>query len=219
MNTVIFCNGVLSVSSEVVIRVISKADLVIAADGGVDHLKKLNLKPGLIIGDMDSIKDQSFLYDKSVEKKIYPLEKDQTDTELAVQEAFRRGSSHITLLGATGGRFDHTLANLELLKKYPGCVTLIDNDTQVVAINDRSTVVFVGEKGSRLSLFWPEKYSPSISTKGLKYNLNDEKLVFTTQGTSNIIQDNPAFIKIASGLLLICADVKVKLEFIISSYL
>ena len=131
MQTVIFCNGDLCSSREHIFSIASETDFIIAADGGANHLKKYNLKPQLIVGDMDSISEQSLINDKTIEKITYNTDKDQTDTELATIEAFKRGFSHITLIAATGKRLDHTLANLELLKRYPGKISLIDNKTKL----------------------------------------------------------------------------------------
>jgi thiamine pyrophosphokinase len=212
MQTVIFCNGNLQMSPINIYSIISKTNFIIAADGGANHLKKLNLTPHLIVGDMDSISEQSFIDDKTIEKTTYSTDKDQTDTELAILESFKRGCTHITLLGATGKRLDHTLANIELIKKYPGKITLIDNNTKLIAINNKQKLVLTGKKESIVSIFPASTNSPSIKTSGLKYNLDNKKLMFPTQGTSNTIQKNPAQISIDSGLLLVCTNINTKLE-------
>jgi len=213
MNTVIFCNGELSVSRKNIDTITSQADMIIAADGGANHLEKLHIKPHLIVGDMDSITAKNFLEDETIEKIVYETEKNQTDTELAIIEALRRGGtptrwgSQITLLGATGNRFDHTLANIELIKKYPWKVSLIDRGIKVIAINSDYSLEIKGKKGSIVSIFLANNTSPSIKTSGLKYALNNQKLLFPSHGTSNVIEHNPASIKIDSGLILVCTDV------------
>ena len=212
MQTVIFCNGDLQMSPKRIRSIISKTNFIIAADGGANHLKKLNLTPHLIIGDMDSISNKSFIDDKTIEKITYKTDKDQTDTELAILESFKRGSTHITLIGATGKRLDHTLANIELLKKYPGKITLIDNNTKLIAITNKQALVLMGKKESIVSIFPANTSSPSIKTIGLQYNLDNQRLIFPTQGTSNTIQKKPAQISIDSGLLLVCTNINTKLE-------
>lgn len=212
MQTIIFCNGELSVSPKNIHSIISKTNLIIAADGGANHLKKLSLKPNLIIGDMDSITEQSFMTDKTIEKITHKTNKSQTDTELAVIEAFKRGSKCITLLGATGQRFDHTLANIELVKKYPSKIILIDTSTKLIAINNKQQLILTGKKESIVSIFPYNINSSSIRTSGLKYNLDNQKLMFPTQGTSNLIEENFAKISTDSGFLLVCTNIETELE-------
>jgi thiamine pyrophosphokinase len=88
---------------------------VIAADSGMKHAEALGLTPELWVGDFDS--SPTLLRDQwsSVEQERYPVAKDKTDGELAVDAAVKRGASEIILLGAFGGQFDHVLAHAALL--------------------------------------------------------------------------------------------------------
>jgi len=211
MDTIVFCNGELLISKKTARRTCSKANFLIAADGGANHLKNLNLKPDVIIGDMDSVNVKSFIKNKSIEKIFFKPDKDQTDTELAIIEALKRKSKKITLIGATGGRLDHTLANIELIKKYPGKVILIENNSKLISINKKQKLIIKGKKDSIISIL-PAVGNPKIKITGLKYELNNEKLKFPTQGTSNLIETRPAQITIDSGLLLVCTELKTKFE-------
>jgi len=212
VRVVIFCNGKLCISLKNLHQIISEAKLLIAVDGGANHFKKLKLKPHVIIGDMDSISEQSFMEDEQVEKITYDADKNQTDTELAVLEAFKRGYSQIILLGATGKRLDHTLANIELLKRYPGQIILLDKETKLIAINRKQKLMLLGKKESVVSIFSAGICSPMIKTYGLKYSLDNQKLLFPTQGISNVIQKTYAQIHVRNGLLLVCAAIETKLE-------
>ncbi len=89
-----------------------ETDLVIAVDGGVDHVLSLSLTPHLLIGDFDS---GALPRDLSCPVIRYPVEKDETDMQLAISFALRRGAKTVFLLGGTGGRDDHFLANLACL--------------------------------------------------------------------------------------------------------
>jgi thiamine pyrophosphokinase len=211
MHSVIFCNGILSISRKNINSIISQASLIIAADGGADHLAKLNIRPNLIIGDMDSIVTRAF--DHVAEKIVFNSDKAQTDTELAVLEALKRKSTQITLLAATGGRLDHTLANIALLKAYPGKIVLIDHQTRLIIINQKQKLVLTGQKGSLVSLFSVyDANSSTIKTSGLTYNLNNQKLIFPTRGTSNALEEDSACIMIKEGLLQVCSSMKIKFE-------
>ncbi|MBQ7363334.1 MAG: thiamine diphosphokinase [Clostridia bacterium] len=88
-----------------------KTDLLIAADGGYDHLISHHLTPNLLIGDLDSIREVP----EDVEILRFPERKDETDMLLAFNEGYARGFREFRIYGGTGGREDHTYANYSLL--------------------------------------------------------------------------------------------------------
>ena len=96
-------------------------DLIIAADSGCAQLERLNgagvaLSPRLILGDMDSFpKERALSLYPSAEFIPFPPEKDYTDTQLALDTALGMGAEAVTVIGGTGNRADHYLANLSLL--------------------------------------------------------------------------------------------------------
>jgi thiamine pyrophosphokinase len=104
------------------------------------------------------------------------------------------------------------LANIALLKKYPGKITLIDKTTKLIAINKKQKLTLTGKKESTVSIFPASTSSPRVKTMGLKYNLDNQKLMFPTQGISNVMQKNLAQICIDNGLLLVCANIETSLE-------
>ena len=118
MKCVIIANGDLEYTNDI-IGVIKDAQLIISADGGARHLRILNILPHVMIGDFDSIhpEDKQFFKEKQVKTLTFPPRKDHTDSELCVSWALENNATQITLLGVTGTRLDHTLANIFLLKK------------------------------------------------------------------------------------------------------
>ena len=94
-------------------------DKVIAVDGGLTALSRLHLKPDAIVGDFDTVSEDVLAEYKSSREEItwgiHKPEKDETDTELALNTAIGLGCTRLVLLGATGGRMDHFLGNLHLL--------------------------------------------------------------------------------------------------------
>ncbi|RLL45275.1 thiamine diphosphokinase [Oceanobacillus piezotolerans] len=92
-------------------------DYWIGADRGAFMLAKKAIKMEYAIGDFDSISDQEKLEIKKYTEhyKEYPIEKDKTDLELAIDKALEKNPSRIYLFGVTGGRIDHELANIQLL--------------------------------------------------------------------------------------------------------
>ncbi len=117
MNAVVMLAGGFS-STPAIERAVREADLVVAADGGADHLKALDVAPGLLVGDLDSItgEHRTELEAQGVEIVRHPQDKDATDAELALLATLDRGATAVTILGGRGGpRADHETANLLLL--------------------------------------------------------------------------------------------------------
>lgn len=92
-------------------RLLRQDDFVIFCDGGLAHTGELDRSPDLIVGDFDSYRNPGL----DAETIVLPRAKDDTDTVFAVKEALRRGFGEFLLVGVTGGRIDHTLANLSIL--------------------------------------------------------------------------------------------------------
>ena len=117
---VIFAAGELGgkVSAE---EIKSRADIIIAADKGLEHLSVLGLVPDIIVGDFDSYTGELPETDAEMHRSV--PEKDDTDTMLAVRIAIERGCTDIDLYGALGGRTDHTIANIQTLRfaREHGC--------------------------------------------------------------------------------------------------
>ena len=85
-NACIFCNGILF-DAGFTRRVAGQSDLVIAANGGLSNLLKIGMKPDIVIGDMDSTSLNRWVNEKQIEFITYRVEKDKTDTELAIELA------------------------------------------------------------------------------------------------------------------------------------
>ena len=112
MRAVIICGGDIG-NYERAKACIKPGDMIICADSGYAHAKKMNIRPDVVLGDFDSYKKDDVICD---DIKIYPAKKDFTDSEIAADYALKNGADEILLLASTGGRIDHTLANIYLLK-------------------------------------------------------------------------------------------------------
>lgn len=88
---------------------------VCAADSGLDTLRAWGLRPDLVVGDFDSLRDPAVLseYDSVIR---HPTDKDDSDTELGLKELRARGYGRVTLAGGGGGRLDHLFALRELFE-------------------------------------------------------------------------------------------------------
>lgn len=177
-------------------------DLVIAADGGHDTLLRLGIAPDLILGDMDSVIAPA----DGVERVVYPVRKDETDSFLAYREGVRRGYTEFMLYGCTGGRDDHTLANYALLV-YARAVghraTLVGERCHAIALINESVTV-EGEERAHLSVFAYGGEASGVSIKGAEYEADGISLspVYPL-GVSNRFLSSPITVSVSDGTLLL----------------
>ena len=204
MKTVIFANGELC-SPDLALE-LETADLLIAADGGYRHFETLSRLPDVLIGDLDSTPEsvQENWEKQGVSIIHYPEDKDQTDLELALLYAEKRGADQILIYGAAGGRLDMTLANLLLLAhpELSADLTFICGDQEVKLIRPGQTLIIQGEPEDRVSLIPLGPETTGISTKNLRYPLEQGDLTFgLTRGISNVMDADRAEIELEEGLL------------------
>ncbi len=181
-------------------------DFIIAADGGSRHLHAMGILPHLLVGDLDSI-PASYLNEYrllGIDIKQYPSAKDATDLELAFQHAASLQPASIVIAGATGARFDHTLANA-LLVSQPGYrdleICLDDGTTKITLI--RQSLQITGSAGDIVSLIPLSGAVSGITTTGLEYHLENEDLALgETRGVSNVMTGPDARVIIQAGMLL-----------------
>jgi len=201
----VFANGEL-LYPQAARQMAARADRIIAADGGLAHVQALNLKPDLLVGDLDSVTPEQIRWaeEMGAEVRRYPVEKDETDLELALQEAVETGCSRITITGALGGRLDQTLSNIYLLNLpvLAGIDVRIDDGAQEVILI-HGAVDLQGSPGDTVSLLPLSPIVRGISTRGLRYPLIDESLIFYhSRGISNEMISENASVQIQSGILL-----------------
>lgn len=185
----------------------NQADLVIAADGGAAHALTAGLFPDVVVGDLDSLAPELLDELRAAEVTIqrFPPRKNETDMELALAEAVRRGAARLTILAATGGRLDQTLGNLFLLA-LPANQTvpmrlLTENEEAFVV---RSYGHISGEPGDTVSLLPLSATASGVTTLGLEYPLDRATLAFgPSLGISNCMLGADAEIKVHEGLLLV----------------
>jgi thiamine pyrophosphokinase len=180
------------------------ADLIVAADGGALPLLRIGILPALVIGDLDSL-DSAELIARGVELRQFPRAKDETDLELALLYVVDRGATAIDVLGALGGRWDHTLANVAMLampELRGRQVRLLDDQQALFVVRD--AVELHGQHGDTLSLIPLTDTVHGITTRGLLYPLNDATLQYErARGISNVLLDSPGRVEVREGLLLV----------------
>lgn len=201
----IFANGNLPYP-ELIKLLARQADIIIAADGGLTHLQTLGLKPDLLIGDLDSVTPGQvrWLEELGAEVRRYPVDKDETDLELALIAAADFDPVRIIITAALGGRLDQTLSNIFLLN-LPALNNLdvrIDDGRQEVILV-RESIDLTGSPGDMVSLLPLSPIVRGITTTGLEFPLTDENLIFFhSRGISNRMTDASARIEFQSGSLI-----------------
>jgi len=185
---------------------IESAELVVAADAGVDHAIALGFRVDVVVGDLDSASVAALEAAEAGGARVerHPVDKDATDLELALHAARNAGVDAVVVVGGGGGRVDHFLANTLLL----GTAALADvavsariGDTDVVVVRDHATLD--GRPGDLCSLLPLGGTARGVETTGLRYPLTHEDLVpGTSRGVSNELVDAVAEVRLASGVLL-----------------
>ncbi len=207
MHVVIFAGGTVR-PGKAFYDAIGSADMCIAADSGAATALQYGCTPQIVVGDFDSL-DRSLaenLGKRGSEIRQVAVEKDETDTELAVQVAIDAGATRITLAGALGGaRFDHTMANILLLAGFDGVpITLVDGPSRCWIVRGPGNTAINGQVGDLVSLLPLTGDANGIQTRGLYYALKGETLSFgEPRGVSNVLTEEHAEVSVESGMLLV----------------
>ncbi len=205
MRTFIISNGDIT-DYEYSKGAINKGAYIICADGGARHAYNMGIKPDLIIGDLDSLNKQfvSYYQKQGVELIKHPKDKDKTDTHLCVLKAMEF-SKDIVLLGALGSRFDHSFANISLLKlgiKHGIRIYIDDYHNQVHLLSE--SIKLQGEPGDTFSLLPLSNKVGGLTVSGAKYLLKNAEIKLSdTYGISNVFINKEVDIKIKNGLLIV----------------
>ncbi len=182
---------------------ISSDDFVICADSGYDIAILADIVPDLLIGDFDSIK----AVPHNVEMITLPVEKDVTDCVAAYNEGVKHGYKSFLLFGGTGGRFEHTFANISLMAEASRSgirFVIIDENHIFRSITD-SSVKIEYKQNQQISVFAYGGKAIGVTERGFHYPLSDYTLdpFNCALGTSNDIIDDYGEITVKSGTLII----------------
>ena len=177
-------------------------DLRIAADSGYKNAVTLGDRVDILLGDFDSLKEDISTLPDKIEKITVPAEKDETDTQLAVNTALSKGADDIVIIGGLDGRLDHTLSNLAILEAMSemGVHAVITNGKNRVRYI-RSTSALLARSGFKyLSIIAADDVVKGVSLEGCKYPLENAKLSRKFQyAVSNEIIGNCALVSVKRG--------------------
>lgn len=188
----------------------NKYDCMIAADSGMNFLYRNGIKPDVIAGDFDSVHSESLAHFQCLNgvqvMELNPI-KDDTDTEFVIREAIRRGAKEITVLGATGTRLDHVLANVNLLGiglEEGVSIQLLDKHNRIRMISDELVIAKTEQFGDYVSVLPVKGDAKGVTLEGMKYPLkNADVACFSSLGVSNEIVEAAAKISVEHGILLV----------------
>lgn len=198
---VIFC-----ASPEFHLAELRADDYIVACDGGYEHAVRSGVRPHLVLGDFDSY---AGAIDPAIPTLRAPCEKDDTDAMLAVKLALEKGYSDFLLLGATGGRLDHMLANISAavyIAEHGGTCVIEDRYNRVHVLKD-GRLVLRGLKGQTLSVLSYTDEAQGVTLMGMKYPLNDYTMTSAFPiGVSNIVQADECSVTVRRGVLLVIEE-------------
>jgi len=190
---------------------------VVAADSGLDQANLLGIQPDLVVGDMDSVTPGALAAAEAAGIPIarYPRDKNATDLELAIDAAADHGYTAATIIGGTGGRLAHTLANALLLTLRRDIeLDWVTSRTRINALGPGESGNYPIEIGALVSII-PVSRPAICTSEGLRWPLQDISLTAgSTRGVSNEIVSSPAIISVVDGEVLVVqerdsADVEV----------
>ena len=184
-----------------------EGDLVIAADAGYRTCVALGVTPDLLIGDFDSMEAPADF--PNILRA--PVEKDDTDTMLAIKTGLERGYRDFVLYGCLGGRLDHAYANLQalvFLARRGASGWLLGEGLAVTAIRN-GRLDFAPEHEGVISVFCPDGEARGVTLTGLHYPLQDAVLTSAFPlGVSNRFTGEAASVSVEDGTLLVMWDIK-----------
>lgn len=188
-------------------KFITDESLKICADGGLRHFDFYNGCPDIIIGDLDSAGEDLLSQYSGKAEIVRVSRQSDTDLEKAIKYAIKKKIESITILAATGGRLDHTLANIGLLVKYHSRVIIrLINNSSVLQVYSRSFKIS-SYNGQTISLYGLGNET-MVSTEGLQYELNNRQLSLGGyESTSNTALENIVTIVIHSGCIALVQEV------------
>jgi thiamine pyrophosphokinase len=187
---------------------INTADLLIGADSGARFLISHGFRPDIAIGDFDSVSEEELLAIQANSAKTIscdPIDKNYTDTEMAVRLALDLKPRKLVLLGALGTRFDHSLANVHLLAlaiEQNVIAAIIDDHNKISLTKDQMTIEAEGYPN--VSLLPLSMRVEGITLTGFQYPLNEAVLTIgQSLGISNVLISDSGTIQLRAGLLLV----------------
>lgn len=204
MRCVIFGGG--EIKDYSYIRKLLRADdFILAADRGYAHCQTMNVKPQLLLGDFDSYEGQ---IDESCPVLTYPVEKDDTDTMLAIKVALEKGFTELLLVGMCGGRLDHTIANVQSVvyaAVHGARAAIVDEDVYITALCGGQSLSIPYREDFVFSVFAHTDVCKGVTLQNLYYPLENGELhnTFPLGVSNHFLPDKDATISLKEGIAVV----------------
>lgn len=182
---------------------------IVGADRGAEYVAASGYRLNLAVGDFDSITPGRLEAIGEAADEVLSfdaVDKDWSDTELAFQETVRRGYRDIDVVGALGTRFDHSLANVHLLKQAQelGCSLRLIDEHNEIRLCERTVRLETDPRYPYVSLLPLTERVAGITLQGFRYPLHDATIrIGQSIGVSNVLDEPTGTIEISEGLLLV----------------
>src|SRR5258708_21839455 len=187
MHVIIFAGGALQ-PGKALYDAISSVDMISGEDRGAATALQVGYPPNIVVDDFDSLDTPLLreLSERGSQVRKVAIEKDETDTELAMQVAIEQGATSITLLAALGAaRFDHTMANILLLAGFDGVsIRIVDGPSTCWLVRGPGSSAIEGQVGDLVSLLPMTGDASGVRTTGFAFSFFSEEVFFceTTRG-------------------------------------
>jgi len=186
--------------------------IIICADGGANAARKINVLPNYIIGDFDSVTEETLKYFIGKSQDIRIKRQNDTDVEKCLRYAIKKKLYDIILTGVTGDRLDHTFCNLGIVLKFSHLARI-----RLIAENSLLAPYFGNVdiktcSGETISLYGFDSKT-RIKSEGLYYPLKNISLPFGIKdSTSNLVRGNTVKLKISNGIIFVIRDLKIVIK-------
>lgn len=185
-------------------------DVLIGVDRGVEFLYRHQIKPNYIVGDFDSLSEeivQFYRENTNVFIRKFNPEKDFSDTEIAVHQALELNCEELILLGATGNRIDHVLANIQVLAiphRKGVHAEIIDENNRIYLIEHEAVLEKAKMYGKYFSVFPLDRCIEKFSIVGAKYPLHNHRLCpYDSLCVSNQAEEEQVKITFSEGIVIL----------------
>jgi thiamine pyrophosphokinase len=184
-----------------------EATRIVAADSGLERALESGIEPDVVVGDMDSLEDRGLLDHFPAERvRSYPQDKDDTDTEIALNMLYESGAEEIVLAGGGGGRLDHLIGILSLFHRNKHPDMWLTGENEVTAIDD--VLVRTGLRGEVVSLFPVGTEPAQMRSAGLKWPLDGLTWRAGDVGISNVVVAEELRVQMLRGRLIMVRSVE-----------
>ncbi len=203
--TCIFLNGT-PPSKKLIKHFTTSDDLLISADGAYDYLKKYQIEPAVLIGDMDSI---SIIPENKDIKIIYSRDAEFNDLEKSLNYCLGQDLRNIRIFGADGKRIDHAIINFATLSSYSDLLNIeIITNEEYLRFLRPGEYGFSGKRGQRFSLLAVHS-ADELTIKNAKFPLENDTLHKGSRGISNAFRSKELVISFQTGSILFMSELKI----------